>query len=1308
MTCSSALQYTEESVKQCKELVGFLRKRSLLEMEYAKSLFKLAQGYQKTQNPEASGKEREREPESGRRSSNAGDRSGDALRAQLLQTSVWKCFYDYVDQMTKTAETHRNLALAMQNNVMEPFTILIKDMEVVKKVQVDKSVDHVRCLQDVYAGLKRAQEDYDALQYAANEAQQNHMRARMTAGTKDKEIEKLANRAAAASEKADAANEALQVFGEICKDSQEQYYGQMLPSLLENIKKRERERSGAVKKVLADTVFLDKTCREANVAAIESLTDRLKLIDLEGDSEEFAEAHMVDEPGQQGQQVSVAALLNPVKAGRMMVKRGDFVAGWKTRYFVLMEDGLLYCFDNEAAVKPREILSLPYSAVHHLDNSYFNRPHCLQIICLTRKGRQTYNLIAETASCKIEWMSVLRKHASCCIKGVIAREQTGLHPLPNEEDPGFTVTRSFQLSVMEAKDLKGSQGLSGLNPYCIALLDDVKQSRTSTKAGDAPFWGEDFEFQNICAHYTRLRLVVFNHSRLQRDTDLGYVSINLTAAKPSSRIEQWYPIRQLPRPNHTEVLAKGSIRVAFSLNVTELLPAEFYIHFVELVTEPTFTGIKMLGSVCGTQREAVAKLFISILMSKKMELQGLKTLLVDEIEATDSPNIIFRGNSMATKAVDQYMKVIGMGYLTDTIGLLVRQVYMAKDACEVDPTRVEHADALNRNWKKLKTLVEGFWEAISKSAHNCPKELKEVFSFVRESVSHKWDGADGIETSQPVQYAAISGFIFLRFFCPAILHPKLFNLIPDHPDAGTSRTFTLIAKVLQNLANLSDFGSKEPYMAECNGFISSNIGNMKAFIDGVSTAQGLDPSDTTSAPVEDPRPLPRKDVENLYLFFEAHIESLSEQGGSDRIVQDLIRECRMLEVAHEEFRGHGSVESMGISISSFTSAECLAGLNKPGDGLRKLTSGMAGVINNNKNMSNVSGPFFRSTLDRPPQISLTDFSTIRDGIVFRPGMDLEASFATSSKASGSLDDLHAILDSMDGSSMWSSSRAASSSLQSIRSSSPADTSRRPSIRSASPDDASRGEDSSGRSNVTSFRPFDPSRRPSDAGTMSPIPPERKGSRAVDMPSSSLQYGGPLTQSQSFERHPPIPPEPNARGHSRQKSGGGKGFIKSLMNVGGGGDREGSWIGSFGDRKRFGSASSISSKESTESYTMSRRESEDSRSKSRTSVEMPWPAQNNPIMEHANESIERPPGQSGYLMPGSGPYRRTSSDSRENFPIPPPPPMPDGPSNYSDSVSIGSDSGSIRSNRLRSMSMGNKVKSRLSVIWKNGAPGGKQS
>lgn len=38
---------------------------------------------------------------------------------------------------------------------------------------------------------------------------------------------------------------------------------------------------------------------------------------------------------------------------------------------------------------------------------------------------------------------------------------------------------------------------------------------------------------------------------------------------------------------------------------------------------------------------------------------------------------------------------------------------------------------------------------------------------------------------------------------------------PDHPSETTARNLTLVAKVVQNMANMTEFGEKEAFMTIC-------------------------------------------------------------------------------------------------------------------------------------------------------------------------------------------------------------------------------------------------------------------------------------------------------------------------------------------------------------------------------------------------------------------------------------------------------------------------------------------------------------
>ena len=168
-------------------------------------------------------------------------------------------------------------------------------------------------------------------------------------------------------------------------------------------------------------------------------------------------------------------------------------------------------------------------------------------------------------------------------------------------------------------------------------------------------------------------------------------------------------------------------------------------------------------------------------------------------------------------------------YLSDTIGPVIREIMISKKSAEVDPTRLEKNDDIKKNWKVLKAFTSSLIDAIFKSADRVPLPLQAVFSHLRTACASQWP-MDSV-----VGFTSVAGFIFLRLFVAATLNPILFGVWPDHADQRASRTLTLVAKTLQNLANLNTFGQKEAFMADMNELIEERMGGMKAYLESVST-----------------------------------------------------------------------------------------------------------------------------------------------------------------------------------------------------------------------------------------------------------------------------------------------------------------------------------------------------------------------------------------------------------------------------------------------------------------------------------------
>lgn len=80
------------------------------------------------------------------------------------------------------------------------------------------------------------------------------------------------------------------------------------------------------------------------------------------------------------------------------------------------------------------------------------------------------------------------------------------------------------------------------------------------------------------------------------------------------------------------------------------------------------------------------------------------------------------------------------------------------------------------------------------------------------------------------RHSVIGSFLFLRFFCPAIVAPEGIDLDVSPDTKEVRRALLLITKVIQNLANNVVFGNKEPHMKVLNTFLSENIRQVTNFL----------------------------------------------------------------------------------------------------------------------------------------------------------------------------------------------------------------------------------------------------------------------------------------------------------------------------------------------------------------------------------------------------------------------------------------------------------------------------------------------
>ena len=367
-----------------------------------------------------------------------------------------------------------------------------------------------------------------------------------------------------------------------------------------------------------------------------------------------------------------------------------------------------------------------------------------------------------------------------------------------------------------------------------------------------PFWREEFAFNNLPPVLSQASILVKTLNPIHRDWTLiahgtyamnlnqetgqaqahaqtvdnvevcaydityGRVNLRLDDLEPGVDTEKWWPVVD------DKGLAVGEMLMRARMEETVVLMSHEYEPMSDML-HSFANGLTInMAQVMPSELNQLSQTLLNIFQVSGQAVEWISSLVEDEIDgvhkestvnrlrytrrihsndardsgqereflvrdlgrtATVEANLLFRGNSILTKALDLHMRRLGKEYLEETIGDRLRSIDESDPECEVDPSRVQRADDLDRNWRVLITLTTGVWKSISASASRCPSELRLIFRHIRACAEDRYG-----DFLRSVTYSSVSGFLFLRFFCPAILNPRLFGLLKGmHMDSHAKR-----------------------------------------------------------------------------------------------------------------------------------------------------------------------------------------------------------------------------------------------------------------------------------------------------------------------------------------------------------------------------------------------------------------------------------------------------------------------------------------------------------------------------------------
>ncbi|CAD6449201.1 375e5968-07eb-4595-a6f9-690f2b9d45d8 [Sclerotinia trifoliorum] len=262
-------------------------------------------------------------------------------------------------------------------------------------------------------------------------------------------------------------------------------------------------------------------------------------------------------------------------------------------------------------------------------------------------------------------------------------------------------------------------------------------------------------------------------------------------------------------------------------NLSDAAVNQKYDELLELLVNDMTLTIALCDACPSTEVDEMTISLLNIFDSRGMGFSLLEALIEHEVEETENEAELLRRNCVATKLLSVYAKWKGAAYLKATLQkVLERLVLTSKDLdLELDPARTTSPEELQKNALQLRVVTKVFIDDICNSASRIPVSFRKICNIISSCVMRRFPDA---------KFTAVGAFIFLRFFCPAIVAPDAEGLIASPPSKEMRRGLLLIAKVVQNLANNVLFGAKEPYMYPLNDFLTQNIYRVTTFLREIS------------------------------------------------------------------------------------------------------------------------------------------------------------------------------------------------------------------------------------------------------------------------------------------------------------------------------------------------------------------------------------------------------------------------------------------------------------------------------------------
>ncbi|KAF5918143.1 hypothetical protein HPG69_002784 [Diceros bicornis minor] len=393
----------------------------------------------------------------------------------------------------------------------------------------------------------------------------------------------------------------------------------------------------------------------------------------------------------------------------------------------------------------------------------------------------------------------------------------------------------LRCSVLEARDLAPKDRNGASDPFVRVRYNGRMQETSVVKKSCYPRWNETFEFELEEGAAEALCVEAWDWDLVSRNDFLGKVVFNVQRLWVAQQEEGWFRLQPDQSKSRQEEDNLGSLQLEVRLRDETVLPSGCYQPLVQLLCHEVKLGIQgpgqlisLIEEMTSTEcRQDVATSLLKLFLGQGLAKDFLDLLFQLELGRTSEA---WGEGSLEPRTPE----MLG--------GTKSGKVFEEKKYVELDPSKVEvkdvgcsglhrpqtEAEVLEQSAQTLRAHLGALLSALSRSVRACPAVVRATFRQLFWRVRERFPGAQ----HENLPFIAVTSFLCLRFFSPAIMAPKLFHLRERHADARTSRTLLLLAKAVQNVGNMDMQASraKEAWMEPLQPTVRQGVAQLKDFI----------------------------------------------------------------------------------------------------------------------------------------------------------------------------------------------------------------------------------------------------------------------------------------------------------------------------------------------------------------------------------------------------------------------------------------------------------------------------------------------